>query len=240
MSPQPAPEAVVLDLDGTLIDHRTAAREALQATFADWYPGLDLDPHKLEETWSRGLDRHLPRYLSGELTFPQTRRARMRDFAAEFGLSDLNDDARADAVFGDYSRRYARNWKPFPDAGPAIAALRAAGFALAVFSNGDRRQQEAKLAVLKLSDPLPLYLPADVGAAKPDPRAFQGVCTALGVPPSRCVYVGDELEKDAVGAHRAGLTGVWLHRDHQPTPSGAPTPDHVITSLAQLPALLTP
>ncbi len=50
------------------------------------------------------------------------------------------------------------------------------------------------------------------GVGKPDRRVFTEACRLLGTAPARTVYVGDELEVDALGARSAGLRGVWLDR----------------------------
>ncbi len=53
-----------------------------------------------------------------------------------------------------------------------------------------------------------------VGAEKPDARIFQAALEALGIPESdygRVVMVGNNLERDVVGANRLGLISVLFH-----------------------------
>ncbi|MCC5636962.1 HAD family hydrolase [Nostoc sp. CHAB 5844] len=52
------------------------------------------------------------------------------------------------------------------------------------------------------------------GFAKPAPQIFQLACAKLGVQETESVYVGDNLELDAIAARDAGLIGVWLNRLH--------------------------
>jgi HAD superfamily hydrolase (TIGR01549 family) len=49
-----------------------------------------------------------------------------------------------------------------------------------------------------------------VGLTKPDPAIFQAARERFALPPETCAYVGDWFESDIVGAHRAGMTTVWL------------------------------
>ncbi|MHC5731926.1 MAG: HAD family hydrolase, partial [Nostoc sp.] len=59
------------------------------------------------------------------------------------------------------------------------------------------------------------------GFAKPAPHIFQYACAKLGVQQTQSVYVGDNVELDAIAAKDAGLIGVWLnrlHRDLQASP----------------------
>lgn len=49
-----------------------------------------------------------------------------------------------------------------------------------------------------------------VGVAKPDPAIFTPALQALGVVPERCLYVGDSVSNDVVGARAAGMTPLLL------------------------------
>ena len=51
------------------------------------------------------------------------------------------------------------------------------------------------------------------GAAKPDASIFHAACERLGCAPGVVLHVGDDVEMDVVGAHRAGLRSCWINRD---------------------------
>jgi FMN phosphatase YigB (HAD superfamily) len=70
--------------------------------------------------------------------------------------------------------------------------------------------------------------------AKPVRRVFELACGRLGVPTRAAVYVGDQLEADALAATAAGLRGIWLNRTGETVPSGVET----IDNLTDLPSLL--
>ncbi|MGW8766351.1 TIGR01458 family HAD-type hydrolase [Streptomyces sp. NPDC055815] len=78
---------------------------------------------------------------------------------------------------------------------------------------------------------------------KPAPAFFTSALAHLGVHASEALMVGDDIESDVLAAQRCGITGVlvktgkYLPETHR-TASG--TPDHVLDSFADLPALLTP
>jgi putative hydrolase of the HAD superfamily len=74
------------------------------------------------------------------------------------------------------------------------------------------------------------------GCARPDPAIFGYACRALGVAPHEAAYVGDNPGTDAVAAHAAGLTGVWL--DRRAAPVATPPGVRRIPGLAALPAAL--
>ena len=67
---------------------------------------------------------------------------------------------------------------------------------------------------------------------------FRSGCERLGVSPVAAAYVGDNPHLDVVGARNAGLTAIWLNRTGADYPEDLQPPDHTITTLAELPALL--
>ena len=77
-----------------------------------------------------------------------------------------------------------------------------------------------------------------MGFNKPDRRFFDACFAAIpGFDPAAALMVGDSLTSDIRGGRDAGLRTCWFD------PKGRPSrpdivPDHRITALAQLPALL--
>jgi putative hydrolase of the HAD superfamily len=49
-----------------------------------------------------------------------------------------------------------------------------------------------------------------VGVEKPDPRIFELALQQLGLPADRCVYVGDNYDRDVIGARQAGLIPILI------------------------------
>jgi putative hydrolase of the HAD superfamily len=47
---------------------------------------------------------------------------------------------------------------------------------------------------------------------KPHSEPFHLICNKLNLNPSQCVYVGDHLITDILGAKKAGMMAVWLNR----------------------------
>jgi len=76
---------------------------------------------------------------------------------------------------------------------------------------------------------------------KPAAAFFASVLTRLRVPAADAVMVGDDIDIDVLAAQRAGLTGVLVRTGkYQASTHAAATtpPDHVLDSVADLPALL--
>ena len=128
----------------------------------------------------------------------------------------------------------AIRFEPFPDAVPALEALRAAGVRVVAASNWDVSLHE-QLAATGLTPLLDGALSsAEVGAPKPDPRIFTRALALAGAGPEEALHVGDDVQADVGGARAAGLEPVLIDRE-----GGLEAPPGVrrISSLAELPAL---
>jgi HAD superfamily hydrolase (TIGR01662 family) len=126
----------------------------------------------------------------------------------------------------------------YPDARPALAALRAAGLWVGIAGN-----QTARAGGI-LRD---LGLPADMiatsddwGVTKPDPGFFRRMIEASPCDPDQTLYVGDRLDKDIVPAAEVGLRTALIKRGPwamiwQDDPAASRVPTLRIDSLAELP-----
>ncbi|MFE7796624.1 HAD family hydrolase [Nocardia sp. NPDC057440] len=229
--PTSSAEAVLFDVDGTLVDHETAAEAAVRAGFP-YVPDRDGLARRWRELETWAMDR----YLAGELTFTEQRRLRITHLADEFGQGVWSDD-RADSWFAEYLTQYEAAWRTYPDVAPALAALATENgkLRLGVITNGDSLQQRRKLAKVGLTGLLDhVTISGEVGVAKPHPAIFLAACDALRLPPSKVVYIGDRLRTDAEAAIAAGLQGIWLDRRD----TGVATPAKRIKSLTELPPLI--
>ncbi|MDQ0994217.1 HAD-IIA family hydrolase [Streptomyces sp. V3I7] len=76
---------------------------------------------------------------------------------------------------------------------------------------------------------------------KPSPAFFAAALARLGVGPGQALMVGDDVESDVLAAQRAGITGVLVRTGKylpETVERASGSPDHVIDSIAELPALL--
>lgn len=212
---------VLFDLDDTLLDHRGAvATGIVQHVEALGEPYVGFRSEKIQAYWHALEERHYHRYLSGELDFAGQRRARAIDFADAYGVT--LDDVEADEWFDVYFERYRDSWMLFPDALPCLDRLEAAGFRTGVITNGDPDFQSVKIARLLLGERFEHVVASGaIGITKPDAGIFHHTCRLYGIAPAEAAYVGDRLLTDAIGAARAGLTGIWLNRNGDDVLPGA-------------------
>lgn len=103
-------------------------------------------------------------------------------------------------------------FRAFPDAGPALAALRKRGLQLVCVSNWDISLDEvlARCGIREALDGV--VSSAAAGASKPDPAIFAAALELAGCRAAEALHVGDTSEEDVAGARAAGIRPVLLDR----------------------------
>lgn len=116
------PAALLLDLDGTLLDQDRAARIALGQAMQE--AGLTDADHSSALLLWRELERiHFQEYLDGQTTFEEQRHRRVGAFLAPYGCTRL-DRTSALAWFDTYRTAYEHAWRPYDDVMPFLQGLR--------------------------------------------------------------------------------------------------------------------
>lgn len=205
--------ALLLDLDGTILDHEAARRTAILEALENSSLPHEVDASIAISRWCDLEAQQFQRYLDGELTFEEQRIVRTRAFLASYGVRGLDSSALL-RWFDRYRGFYEKAWRAFDDVHPflqAVASLESVPL-LAVVTNGDQEQQALKLHSLGL-DWIRLYTSSMLGVRKPDEMAFLRVCAELEIEPDQAWFIGDNREVDALGAAAAGLHGIWLDRE---------------------------
>jgi putative hydrolase of the HAD superfamily len=104
-------------------------------------------------------------------------------------------------------------FQAYPDAGPALAALRERGLGLVCVSNWDCSLPRV-LEGCGLASALDgVVTSASAGARKPDPAIFEPALDITGCEPGGLVHVGDTAGEDVAGARAAGARALLLDRD---------------------------
>jgi PhnB protein len=150
-------------------------------------------------SWHEAMRNQFPRYLSGELTYQDQRRARMRQ-TVSIELTDV----QADELFADYARAYEAHWALFSDVLTCLDGL--TEHRLGTISNGNGSEQRRKLERTGIATRFEaIHISSEFGQPKPAAEIFHRACRDAGVGVRDAVYIGDAYEIDALGARRAGL-----------------------------------
>ena len=216
---------VVFDAYGTLFDVAAAARLAAaepgQNQLASVWPRLaeDWRRKQLEYTWLRTItDQHA--------NFAQVT-ADGLDWALEAqGLTDPGLRARLLALYDQLPA--------YPDAAPALTALRARGFATAILSNGTDGMLASAIAAAGLKSQFDAVLSVDaVATFKPSAQVYDLVAKRFGCAPREVLFVSSN-GWDVAGAAGYGFVTVWINRAGLPQDRLANQPAHVRPDLSSI------
>jgi FMN phosphatase YigB (HAD superfamily) len=150
------------------------------------------------------------RQRASELVEPEAKARFLREFngllCSALGIGTLSE--RFDALQRETFRRL-RRWARAPGVEPALAEL-ARAHRLHVLANWDRKLP-ALLAEVDLARFFRgIHASEDLGAEKPDARAFQRFAERSGVRLERAVYVGNEYRTDVEGSRAVGMQAVLM------------------------------
>jgi putative hydrolase of the HAD superfamily len=108
-----------------------------------------------------------------------------------------------------HKREHLWSW-PDPTAAEVFAELKNLGYRLGVISNSDGSIERSmnKLGFAPFFDCM--IDSQVVGVEKPDPRIFEIALQQIDLSAEQCVYVGDNYDRDVIGARRAGLVPILL------------------------------
>jgi putative hydrolase of the HAD superfamily len=227
-------DTVLFDLDDTLHDdsaaYKTAARmvalEVAQARPIDAGALLAAYVAEASAFWKKLSVEH----LAAKIT--DTRAQLWYDALRAVGIDDVRLAERCSI---DYTRYRADVLELSPGALACIEALRARGCKLGIVTNGFAATHHEKIARLGLT-PLfdALFIADEMGMVKPDPAVFRHACEVLGSRPERTAMVGDRYDRDIVGAKSLGLFTVLIDVHAIPIPDGAPAPDAIVPTIADV------
>lgn len=180
-------DAVLLDMDGTLVDSDAAVERA----WIGWADEYGINPAAaLAIAHGSPADRTVRRLLP-----------------------DLDNHAVGLAA----ARQLALQYDDLSDVTPAVGAqllldtLDSLGLPWAVVTSADTRLATARLHAADINPPL-LITAEDVATGKPDPEGYRLAATRLGIDPTRCLVVEDAepglRAARAAGAATAALKGL--------------------------------
>ena len=215
------PQAILFDLDGTLIDSAGDIRAAVNELLARHGLGpLSLDDVKgmigqgVKVTVDRAF-RACGRTLDGE------------------GLE------RENLVMHDiYADHLTDFTQPMPAAAETLEQLHEEGVRLGVATNKPQRAAETVLDHFGLTRHLGAVVGGDAGVAKkPAPDILNAALERLGAEPWNAVMVGDSIS-DVTSARSAGMSVVVIRGGYTPVPVEELGADRVLESLDELPEAL--
>ncbi len=235
------PRAIFFDMDDTLLDTSGRLEESWTIVCDDAARALDCEAPFLREIFRREFEEFWRDEAAVEHWRVRLNEARVHVVTLALQRAGLDTSVAQRISDGLEHERKGRQ-ELFHDAIETLEWLRDRGFRLALITNGPAAMQRDKLARFPLEPYFDTVIIEGVfGAGKPDPRVFQHALEVTGAKPHEAWHVGDNLYADIGGAQKAGVHGVWIHRDRLELRDDHPTrPDRVIAHLHELREALGP
>jgi phosphoglycolate phosphatase len=178
-------DAILLDLDGTLIDTAPDMGAALNALLAEYErPPLDYSAYRSSVSHgAKGLIR---------LGFGQA-------------FADLHFERLRHRFLQLYARDLCRETRVFDGFLPVLDVIESRGMSWGIVTNKPAGLTEPLVEALGLMERATCVVSGDTCArSKPDPMSLLHAAGLVRQPPERCVYVGD-AERDIRAAKAAGM-----------------------------------
>ena len=184
------PEAVIFDVDGTLVDSVDAHAHAWQDAFRDF--GKEVPFEKVRSQIGKGGDQLMPVFLSDDQI--------ARDGKAL-------EAHRAEVLKNDY----LPGLKPFPGVRALFQRLQSAGSKILLASSAKEDELQFYKRLAQIDDLVEAETSSeDAERSKPHPDIFEAALKQLaGMDKARIVVVGD-TPYDAEAAGKAGLSTIGV------------------------------
>jgi HAD superfamily hydrolase (TIGR01662 family) len=239
-------KGVIFDLGSTLLhfgdDWEAVARTGAEE-MAEWYfkkKHIKLDQVALVEAFleARADGRQIAYQTQAEVTAQQSLRDALKKIDAPASTDPLVE-AAIKVCFGPEESV----WQAYPDAVDTLKTLTSQGYRLGLYSNATDDPLVQRLINRNGLRPWlsPTFSSAGWGWRKPKPEPFNLIAQRWELSPEEIVVVGDTLNADILGAHKAGMHNVLVTMDEAPS-----NPDHrhiqpeaVAGTLSDLPEIIT-
>jgi len=221
-------EAILLDVDNTLLDFNACARESMisacQALDVSWSEAMFSVFLRVNDALWREIE-------AGRLTVEELYRRRWSSIFRELGIP--GDGEAFERCFLSYLEESAC---PVEGALELVAYL-SEKYTLCVASNAPYEQQCGRLARAGL---LPwfqhLFISERIGAAKPSKAFFDACLAELALEREEVMIIGDSLTADIQGGADYGLKTCWFCPDGL-EPKLVPA-DHRVSTLTEIKSFL--
>jgi len=187
-------KAIIFDLDDTLIDFRERKKVLIKSSVdAMIKAGLKENADSLREEfnkfyWDTGIEDQniFEKFL-----------------LKKYGNVDYK--VLAHAIIA-YRRANALLLKPYPNVIDVLGKLRKSGIKLAILSDAPKLSAYTRLVELGMDDLFDVIVTFDdVKEIKPSIKGFKMVVDRLDVKKEECLMVGDNPDRDVIGAKKFGM-----------------------------------
>jgi putative hydrolase of the HAD superfamily len=224
---------IIFDVDDTLYDQAQSFHKTVRKLFQEPLSDEEIDQlYKASRKYS-------------EILFDQSEAGEISQFEWQTGriiasFKDFNFpiDTEKAAIFHETYVAEQKNITLFPEVEELLNALYKKGKQLGILTNGEEKHQAMKIKQLGLSRWVPAektFISGTIGHAKPKREVFDYIEEKIELDQTKTVYIGDNFEKDIIGAKQAGWQAVWMNHRKKDLPANATyKPDKEVHSAKEL------
>jgi 2-haloacid dehalogenase len=223
--------ALAFDQYGTIVDMQKGLTEAVTAFLKK--KGWEGSPGSFVTWWRRThfensmIDALLDR---GHTPYRQIGHRAVSYVMDRCRIAYTQDEVRA--LVGEIERL-----KPFADVIAALERLRAAGYKLAILSNGDRDMLEAAGPHIGFAFDRVISV-EEAGYFKPHWKTYAKAAELIGLDRASILFVANHAF-DCIGAKAYGMRTAFIDRRKRPFGDTPHQPDLIVADFAELAAVLT-
>ena len=230
-------QAVLLDLDDTILNDNGLSEKTWRSACDKYAPlvgslsGEELYAAVRQVTVSFWSDPE--NHRRGRLNLKAARRYIVSQAFANLGL----ENSRVAQDLADtFTAEKEQSITLMPGALKTLQYLKDCGLALGLITNGAGEMQRWKIEKFGLAPFFDcILIEGEFGAGKPDKSIFAAALERLKITPAESCMVGDDLERDILGAKSLGIFSIWVNSNGKKIPATSPVqPDRIIPNLASL------
>ncbi|MEK5333570.1 HAD family hydrolase [Lysinibacillus sp. FSL W8-0992] len=214
-------EAVLFDLDGTLLDRDKSLIAFVSHQYERLAPKLSSIPK--EDYISRFIELDNNGYVWKDKVYKQ--------LINEFNLTDCTEKELLD----DYVSNFKHYCIPFQHLHRMLNELQQQNIKLGMITNGYGQFQLDNIQALGIEQKFEVILISEwEGMKKPNPEIFARALTKLKVNVASSMFVGDHAMNDIEAAKNVGMIAVWKRNNASQTEKA----DYNIDELSEIPLLV--
>jgi putative hydrolase of the HAD superfamily len=224
---------IIFDVDDTLYDQAQSFHKTVRKLFQEPLSDEEIDQlYKASRKYSEIL---FDQSEAGEISQFEWQTGRIIAAFKDFNIPINTEKA---AIFHESYVAEQKNITLFPEVEELLNALCKKGKQLGILTNGEEKHQAMKIKQLGLSRWVPAektFISGTIGHAKPKREVFDFIEEKIELDQTKTVYIGDNFEKDIIGAKQAGWQAVWMNHRKKDLPANATyKPDKEVHSAKEL------
>ena len=189
-------KAIAFDIDGTI--------------YPDWKLFVRISGHFLRNIWFFHEYNEVRKELRRSAPVGDLFEYQAHLMARRLHISSIRAREKVDAICYRALEPYFKRIKPYRGVVETIAAFKAAGLKIALFSDFPPEQKGDLWGLIPLCD---VMLGSETaGALKPSPYSFGILAQKLELKPEEILYIGNSKKYDVGGANAAGMKSGYIMR----------------------------